>query len=131
MSNKQAIFESRINTTKAIGKAINQCSNPPQLWLNAASATIYRYAIDKPQDEYSGEIKDDFSVQVCKLWEKTLFEQQTPATRKIALRMAITLGTGGVIIPYFNLLKFGLGGRQGNGKQMFVEQLISCKNVLN
>ena len=33
--------------------------------------------------------------------------------------MAITLGPGGILIPYFNLLKFGLGGRQGNGKQMF------------
>jgi uncharacterized protein len=33
--------------------------------------------------------------------------------------MAITLGEGGVMIPYFNLLKFGLGGQQGNGKQMY------------
>jgi len=33
--------------------------------------------------------------------------------------MAITLGAGGVMIPYFNLLKFGLGGQQGNGKQMY------------
>lgn len=33
--------------------------------------------------------------------------------------MAITLGAGGVMKPYFNLLKFGLGGRQGDGKQMY------------
>lgn len=33
--------------------------------------------------------------------------------------MAITLGTGGVLIPYFNLIRFKLGGRQGNGKQMY------------
>jgi NAD dependent epimerase/dehydratase family enzyme len=33
--------------------------------------------------------------------------------------MAITLGDGGVIIPYLNLLKFGLGGKQGSGKQMY------------
>jgi len=33
--------------------------------------------------------------------------------------MAITLGNGGVMIPYFNLLKFGLGGQQGSGKQMY------------
>ena len=33
--------------------------------------------------------------------------------------MAITLGQGGVMTPYFNLLKFGLGGRQGNGRQMY------------
>lgn len=33
--------------------------------------------------------------------------------------MAITIGPGGVLIPYFNLLKFGLGGKQGSGKQMY------------
>jgi uncharacterized protein len=117
--NKKEIFDSRTDAVKAIGTAINQCTNPPQCWINASSATIYRHAEDKPQNEYTGQFHDDFSVQVCKLWEKTFFEQPTPATRKIALRMAITLGPGGILIPYFNLLKFGLGGRQGNGKQMF------------
>ncbi len=118
-ANKQIIFDSRVYSTKAIGEAISLCKHPPTLWLNAASATIYRNANDKPQDEFVGEIENDFSVQVCKLWEKTFFEQTTPQTRKIALRTAITLGNGGVMIPYLNLLKFGLGGRQGNGRQMY------------
>lgn len=48
-----------------------------------------------------------------------LSRQSTPFTRKVALRMAITLGNGGVMTPYFNLLKYGLGGRQGSGKQMY------------
>lgn len=117
--NKKAILSSRVDATKAIGMAIKNAINPPSLWINAASATIYRNAIDKPQDEFTGEIQDDFSVQVCKAWEKTFFEQETNNTRKIALRMAITLGNGGVMIPYFNLLKFGLGGMQGTGKQMY------------
>ncbi len=117
--NKREIFDSRTNATKAIGKAIQQAGNPPKVWFNAASATIYRNATDKPQDEYTGEYHNDFSVQVCKLWEQTFFEQQTPQTKKVALRMAITLGNGGVMIPYLNLCKFGLGGKQGKGKQMF------------
>ena len=117
--NKKEIFDSRINANKVIGEVIRQCSSPPKLWINASSATIYRNAIDKPQDEYAGELYDDFSVRVCKLWEKTFYEQETPATRKVALRMAITLGPGGVLIPYFNLLKFGLGGKQGSGNQMY------------
>ncbi len=59
----------------------------------------------------SAKYKDldlDFSVQVCKQWEKTFFEQSTSATRKIALRSAIVLGKGGVITPYLNLCKFWL-----------------------
>ena len=117
--NKKEIFDSRTDAVKAIGEAIRQCVAPPKLWINATSATIYRLAIDKARDEYDNEFENDFSVQVCKLWEKTFFDQNTSNTRKVALRMAIVLGAGGVLIPYFNLLKFGLGGKQGNGKQMF------------
>ena len=117
--NKKEIVDSRINATEVIGEAIRTCISPPKLWINASSATIYRHAIDKPQDENTGEFHNGFSVQVCKLWEKIFYEQQTLYTRKVALRMAITLGPGGVLVPYFNLLKFGLGGEQGTGKQMF------------
>jgi uncharacterized protein (TIGR01777 family) len=117
--NKNEIFVSRTDAVQSIGEAINKCDRPPSLWINASSATIYRHAIDRPQDEYTGEFQDDFSVQVCKRWEKTFYDQQTPQTRKVALRMAITLGPGGILIPYFNLLKFGLGGKQASGKQMY------------
>jgi len=117
--NKNEIFDSRTDAVKAIGDAINKCNRPPSLWVNASSATIYRHAEDRPQDEYTGEFHNDFSVQVCKRWEKTLYDQQTPQTRKVALRMAITLGPGGILIPYFNLLKFGLGGKQASGKQIY------------
>ncbi len=117
--NKAAIFESRIRSTELIGQAILQATHPPELWINAASATIYPNASNEPRDEYFTNFADDFSVQVCKQWEKIFYEQPTASTRKIALRMAITIGTGGVMIPYFNLIKFGLGGRQGNGKQQY------------
>ncbi|HMX38518.1 MAG TPA: TIGR01777 family oxidoreductase [Ferruginibacter sp.] len=117
--NKREIFDSRTHSVQAIGQAIRQAVHPPKCWINAASATIYPHATDTAHDESFVHFADDFSVQVCKLWEKTFYEQRTPFTRKIALRMAITLGAGGVMTPYFNLLKFGLGGRQGSGKQMY------------
>lgn len=129
--NRQEILDSRINATRALGKAIQETKIAPTLWINASSATIYRHAADKPQDEYTGEIKNDFSVEVCKQWEKAFYEQDTPSTRKIALRMAITIGAGGVMIPYFNLLKYGLGGKQGSGKQMYswVHIEDSCRMI--
>jgi uncharacterized protein (TIGR01777 family) len=117
--NRKEIFDSRTNPTKAIGIAIKNATTPPKLWINAASTTIYRHAMDRPQDEITGEMENDFSVQVCKRWEEVFYQQPTPFTRKVALRMAITLGEEGVMTPYFNLLKFGLGGKQGSGKQMY------------
>ncbi|HTL10281.1 MAG TPA: TIGR01777 family oxidoreductase [Chitinophagaceae bacterium] len=117
--NKRLILESRVNATNVLGTAITQCVVPPKMWINAGSATIYRHAMDAPQDEYTGEIEDDFSVQVCKEWEAAFNAQRTPFTRKLLLRMAITLGDGAVMDAYYRLLKFGLGGRQGTGQQMY------------
>jgi NAD dependent epimerase/dehydratase family enzyme len=77
-----------------------------------------RICYGKTSEQYK-QTDEDFSVHVCRQWESSFFEQRTPFTRKIALRMAITLGAGGVMEPYYHLLKFGLGGRQGNGTQMY------------
>jgi len=157
-SQRQEILNSRIDSTKVLGLATRKAIDPPKVWINAASATIYKNSDNNPNDEFTGSASDwkkdnmpynfidhlrykksklmarllhgqdsveyrepdqDFSVHVCKLWERAFFEEQTPFTRKIALRTAITLGRGGVIIPYLSLCKFGLGGKQGTGKQMF------------
>ena len=119
-TNKAEIFSSRTETTETLGNAILQCQNPPKLWINASTATIYRHAIDRPMTEKNGEIGTGFSVEVAQKWEKSFFDFQFQNTRQVALRMAIVLGEdGGVITPFENLVKFGLGGKQGNGKQMF------------
>jgi uncharacterized protein len=118
--NKQEIFDSRINTTKTLGQAVLQCKNPPPLWINSSTATIYRHALDRPMTESTGEIGSGFSVNVATNWEKSFFDFTLPNTRQVALRMAIVLGKdGGVIKPLKNLVRFGLGGKQGKGNQMF------------
>ncbi|WP_212002096.1 TIGR01777 family oxidoreductase [Chitinophaga sp. HK235] len=119
--NKQEIFDSRTHATAVLGEVLQTLTRPPKLWINAASATIYRHAEDRPMDEYNGEIENDFSVQVCKQWEAAFDAITLPHTRKVILRIGVTLGwqPGGVMHPYLNLVKFGLGGHQGNGRQMF------------
>jgi len=118
--NKKEIYDSRIDTTKILGDAMINCQNPPPLWINSSTATIYRHAQDRPMTESTGEIGTGFSVNVATNWEKAFFGFKLPETRQVALRMAIVLGNnGGVIKPLKNLVRFGLGGKQGSGKQMF------------
>lgn len=117
--NKAVIKNSRVESTRVLGKAVLQSAHPPKLWINGASATIYRHAEDRPQDEYMGEIRDDFSVQVCKAWEAAFNTCDLPATRKAVLRTAIVLGHDGALVPYVRLTRLGLGGQQGSGRQMF------------
>lgn len=116
--NKRIINESRIFATQAIGKAIQQAKQPPKVWLNGGSATIYRYSEDKQMTEQNGELGNNFSVDVCKNWEKTFNELDTPKTRKVFMRISIVLGKGGGVVPPLrNLVRCGLGGKQGHGRQ--------------
>lgn len=118
-ANKTEILKSRTDTTKALGTALLACEQPPPLWVNASTATIYRHAEDRPMTEEKGEIGEGFSVEVGQAWERALFSFKLPNTRQAALRIAIVLGDGGVMEPYKNMVRFGLGGKQGSGKQMF------------
>lgn len=116
--NKKEILESRVNATNAIAEAIRQCKNPPKLWINLSSATVYRHAEDRPQNEFTGEIGDGFSEDVVRAWEKA-FAQDVGSVRKVTMRLGIALGKDDGVIPRFkNLVRFGLGGKQGNGRQM-------------
>ena len=116
--NKKEILFSRIHSTKALSKAVLNCSNPPKHWLNSSTATIYRFSLDKQMDEVSGEIGKDFSINVALSWEKAFFKTETPQTLKTALRTSIVLGkNGGAFIPLKRLAQFGFGGKQGNGNQ--------------
>ena len=118
--NKSLIVNSRVESTRKLQFLIDQCRMPPKLWINSSTATIYRHSEDKAMDEDTGEIGSGFSVEVAKAWEKEFFEKPAANTRKVALRIAITIGkNGGVMKPYINLVKYGLGGRQGSGRQMF------------
>jgi len=116
--NKKEIISSRVNATKVLGEAINKLADPPKVWLNSASATIYRHAEDKAMDEYTGEPGTGFSVGVCQAWEEAFNEIKNPKTRKIALRISMVLGKGGGVIPVMKkVVKSGLGGKMGTGKQ--------------
>lgn len=118
VKNKAEILNSRLDATAALGKAVAKLSSPPRVWIQSASATIYRHADDRPMDEYSGEIGNGFSVDVCSAWEKMFWDQITPNTRKVLLRIGIVLGKSDSALPrMLRLTRFGLGGKQGTGRQ--------------
>jgi uncharacterized protein (TIGR01777 family) len=126
--NRQEIMDSRVLSTRLLGEALNKVAHPPRLWMNASTATIYRHALDRPMDEYTGEIGGNepnvpttwaFSIQVASQWEKTFFAAPTTNIRKIALRSAVTMSPdpGGIFDVLLRLVRFGLGGTSGSGRQ--------------
>ena len=122
--NKAEIFRSRLETTAELGRALARAEQPPPLWLNASTATIYRHADDRPQTEADGELGSGFSVEVATRWEETFFAAARPGVRQVAMRTAITLGNGSALTPLVMLTRFGmggpqLGGKSGGGRQRF------------
>ncbi len=112
------IFTSRTETTRALAQALRGCARPPAVWLNASTGTVYRDARDRPQDESTGDLGAGFSVAVARAWEQELSAAPS-SVRTVAMRLAIVLGAGGALNPLVNLARLGLGGRQGDGGQMF------------
>lgn len=115
--NKDRIWRSRIDATNAIGEAIHQVLVPPKLWINASGISIYETS-DVLRDESDEPRGTDFLARVTRDWEEALQANHTPNTRKVWLRISsVLLANGGMLKPLVRLVRFGLGGRIGTGKQ--------------
>lgn len=126
--NREAILKSRVDSTKIIGQAVSQAQYPPRVWLQASTATIYSHRYDAPNDEFTGILDGDephlpdtwrFSIEVAKAWEQAFESFSLPKTRKVLLRSAIIMSPdqGGAFSLLLRLVKLGLGGKSGNGRQ--------------
>jgi uncharacterized protein (TIGR01777 family) len=126
--NRKLITESRVKSTQVVGEAIARASNPPRVWLQASTATIYGHRFDAANDEATGTLGGsepnvpdtwNFSIDVVTSWEHALNESETPHTRKVLLRSTIVMSPdrGGAFDMLLTLVRFGLGGRAGDGRQ--------------
>jgi uncharacterized protein (TIGR01777 family) len=126
--NRRAIMDSRVDSTRVLGEAIARASDPPAVWLQASTATIYAHRFDAPNDERSGIIGGEepgapdtwrFSIDVAKAWERTANEAVTPRTRKVLLRSAMVMSPdrGGIFDVLLGLTRRGLGGAAAGGRQ--------------
>jgi uncharacterized protein (TIGR01777 family) len=127
-ANLQEMLDSRVDSTRVVGRAIEQARRPPPVWLQMSTATIYAHRFDAANDEASGWIGGDepdaptswrASIEIAKAWEGALQQANTPATRKVALRLAMVMSTqpGGVFDLLVRLTRWGLGGPIAGGRQ--------------
>ena len=126
--NRREIVDSRVKSTNVVGEAIAKAGKPPLLWLQASTATLYAHRYDAPNDEANGIIGGSepnapdtwrFSIDVVKAWERAANESATPHTRKVLMRTAIVMSPnqGGPFDTLLRLVRFGLGGQSGDGRQ--------------
>jgi uncharacterized protein (TIGR01777 family) len=150
-ANRRAMMSSRIDSTRAVGAAIERSARPPRLWLQMSTATIYAHRLDASNDEKTGRIGGaepdvpsswKFSSDIAKAWEGAQEEARTPHTRKVALRAAMVMSPdrGGIFDVLLGLTRAGLGGAIAGGRQYVswtherdftraVEFLIACDDL--
>ena len=127
-SHRREILESRVLSTRAVGLAIARASRPPRVWLQSSTATIYAHRFDAPNDEETGILGGDepgvpdtwrFSIDVARAWEEAAVAAETPSTRTVLMRSAMVMSPdrGGVFDVLLGLVRHGLGGRNGDGRQ--------------
>lgn len=127
-ANRRIITESRVNSTRIVGQALAEANNAPRVWLQASTATLYAHRYDAANDEATGIIGGSepkapdtwrFSIDVVKKWERELNAAATPHTRKVLMRSAIVMSPsqGSPFDMLLRLVRFGLGGRFGDGKE--------------
>ena len=126
--NRRQILNSRVDATRVVGKAISNASTPPRVWLQASTATIYSHRFDSPNDDIRGLLGGNepnvpdtwkFSIDVASAWEQAAEELDLPGTRRVLMRAAMTMSPepDGVFAVLVGLVKRGLGGTNGDGRQ--------------
>jgi len=131
--NRRKLHDSRIGPTRLLNRVIAALTDPPRVWLNASTATIYRHALSRDMDEATGEPggnemltarrrvprKWNWTIGLIEDWEAAFFAHPTPRTRKIALRTSLVFSPapGSTFQVLSRLVRMGLGGTQGNGRQ--------------
>lgn len=127
-ANRRTILQSRVDSVRAVGRAIVAAQRPPRVWLQASTATIYAHTLGRPNDEATGVIGGDepdapdtwrFSIEVAKAWEESAVDFKLPGTRLVLVRSAMTMSPdpGGVFDVLLGLVRRGLGGASGDGRQ--------------
>jgi uncharacterized protein (TIGR01777 family) len=127
-ANLREMMDSRVDSTHVVGQAIAQAENPPKVWLQMSTATIYAHRFDAANDETSGTIggaEPDvpdywaYSVEIAERWEQAQQDAATPDTRKVALRAAMIMSPdrGSVFDVLRRMARLGIGGPVAGGRQ--------------
>ena len=117
-------MDSRLESTFVLREAIERAQVPPKVWLQSSTATIYAdtYGAANDEDGVLGGDEPDlpdtwrFSIDVARSWEEAA---AGAPVRTVLMRSAMVMSPdrGGVFDTLHTLVRRGLGGRAGHGRQ--------------
>ncbi|HPN35179.1 MAG TPA: TIGR01777 family oxidoreductase [bacterium] len=114
---KARILSSRKNGTLLLSRCLGDLKRPPQVFISASAVGYYGDRGDALLDESAGPGKG-FLADVCVEWENAALPAAKAGIRLIHSRFGIILDSGGgALARLLPLLRCGLGGKLGHGRQ--------------
>jgi uncharacterized protein len=114
---KEIIRSSRIESTRALVRAIAKAKAKPKFLINASAVGYYGARGDETLTEES-KPGNDFLARVCVAWEDEARKAEDHGVRVALLRTGIVLAKGkGALAKMVPPFKFFFGGPLGSGKQ--------------
>ena len=114
--NRRRILQSRLDSVRAIGAALQRCALLPQTWVQTSAVGIYGYGQERCGED--APIGTGFKPEVCRQWEEAFRAACPVVVRDVVLRVGVVLGRkGGAYPPLARVTKCFLGGAAGRGTQ--------------
>lgn len=111
---KKQIVSSRLDSTRLLVDCINKATNPPKVLVSGSASGFYGEGGDRwlSEDSPKGE---GFLSDLAHNWEQEALKAKT---RVVLVRTTLVMSRKkGALGPLMPLLKLGLGGALGSGKQ--------------
>ena len=111
------ILRSRVESTTVLGRALRTVTNLPRVWVQMATAHVYG---DPPVAVCDEDSPFGYGLApfVGQAWEDALQREAPAQIRKVVLRTSFVLGKSGGALPKLaGLVRVGLGGTVGSGRQ--------------
>jgi len=114
---KRELRDSRVLGTTAIAEACAALETPPRVLVSASAVGWYGQTGDREIDELSPP-GHDFLARLCADWEDAAAPAAEAGVRVVHPRSGLVVAArGGAFGRLFPLLRAGLGGRLGSGRQ--------------
>jgi len=91
---KQELFDSRVQSTHTLIRAISSWKTKPHTFLSASGVGFYGDRGEEVVDE-SSPPGQGFLPELCQVWEQAVKEAETLGIRTIPIRFGMVLGPGG------------------------------------
>lgn len=115
------ILRSRVEATRVLGEAMRSIAAPPPVWVQMSTAHLYG---DPPQVVCDEDSPPGYGLApfVATAWEVAFQASVLPAQRPVILRTSFVIGRdrgcgGGALAKLKLLVRLGLGGKVGSGRQ--------------